>query len=63
MLSEGQGLGSNLLQAGRDHGVAGKSHPCLCEGTGAEFSRNAGNLRPHFWEADESLSQQPINLF
>ena len=61
--SEGQGPGSNLQWAGKDHGVAGKSHPCLCKGMGANFSRNARNPRPPLWEANESFIQQPINLF
>lgn len=63
VFSEGWDPGSNLQQAGADHGMAGKSHLCLCEATGVEFSRNAGNPWPHFWEANESLSQQLISLF
>lgn len=29
MLFEGQGPGSNLQEGSKDHGVAGKSHPCV----------------------------------
>lgn len=39
-----------------------KAKPSAHKGTGADFSRNAG-IYDHISEANESLSQQSINLF